>query len=78
MSDSNPTTPAQPPSRHRLSPEELEALREDDRQASAWCKAQLAAEDTRLSPAELASLKLETAQASTWMKAQLAKSDPRS
>ena len=43
MNDSNkPPTPAPPPNRHRLSPEELEALREDAKQASAWAKKQLA------------------------------------
>ena len=78
MSDSKPTTPAPPPNRHRLSPEELEALREDDRQAKAWFKSQLAAEDTRLSPSELASLKLDAKQASEWAKAQMAKIDRQS
>lgn len=73
MSDSKPTTPALPPNRHRLSPEELEALREDDRQASAWCKAHLSAESTRLPPEDLASLKLDAKQASEWAKKQLAK-----
>ena len=47
MSDSKPTTPALPPNRHRLSPEELEALREDAKQASEWAKAQLAKSDRR-------------------------------
>lgn len=78
MSDSKPTTPALPPNRHRLSPEELEALREDAKQAKAWFKSQLAAEDTRLSPSELASLKLDAKQASAWAKKQLAKIDRQS
>ena len=79
MNDSSkPPTPALSPNRHRLSPEELEALREDAKQASAWCKAQLSAESTRLPPEELASLKQDAKQASEWAKAQLAKIEPRS
>lgn len=72
MSDSKPSTPAPPPNRHRLSPEELEALREDAKQASAWMKAQLATE-TRLSQPEIDSLRQEHSEAVDWAMAQLAK-----
>ena len=78
MNDSNkPPTPAPPPNRHRLSPEELEALREDAKQASAWCKAQLAS-DTRLTSPELESLMRDDKQASEGAKAQRAKIDRQS
>lgn len=74
MNDSSkPATPAPPPNRHRLSPEELEALREDAKQASAWCRAQLAASDTRLSPEERESLRDESKRDLAWMMAQPAK-----
>jgi hypothetical protein len=48
MNDSSkPTTPAPPPNRHRLSPEELESLREESKRDLAWMMAQLAKSDPR-------------------------------
>lgn len=63
----------------RLSADELEGLRQDDRQARAWIQAELAAsraehhDPTRLSPPEIESLRQEHKRASAWMQSELAK-----
>ena len=70
----------------RLTPQELESLRQEDAQSSAWAKAELAKGETavpgdslarnartRLSPEELESLREDAAQASAWAKAELSK-----